>query len=141
MSKNSKAEIRKLRKSGRFAYVGSVDEKGFPQIKCMFAIKDEDVQVHYFSTNTSSRRVKQFRENPKASVYYCNKMFVKGALFTGTMEIMEDNKTKALFWNKNDKKYYPLGVTDPDYCILKFTAESVRYFHGGLNTTFSVDEL
>jgi general stress protein 26 len=24
--------------------------------------------------------------------------------------------------------YYPLGVTDPDYCVLKFTAENGRMY-------------
>ncbi len=141
MDKEINSEIRKLRTKSRFAYVGSVNGEGFPQVKCMFAIRDEDVRTHYFSTNTSSKRVAQFRENPKASVYYCNEIFFKGALFTGTMEVVEDNEVKARFWNKGDEKYYSKGVTDPDYCILKFTASTVNYYHGLSNTTLSIDDM
>lgn len=107
----------------------------------MFVINDGDERTHCFSTNTSSKRVGQFLENSKASVYYYNEMLFKGALFTGVMEVVEDNETKARFWNEGDEQYYPKGVTDPNYCILKFTAETVNYYHGLSNVTFSVDEL
>ena len=141
MSEKIKSDIKELRKNSKLAYVGSVSQEGFPQIKCMFVINDGDVRTHYFSTNTSSKRVGQFLENSKASVYYCNEMLFKGALFTGVMEVVEDNETKARFWNEGDEVYYSKGVTDPDYCILKFTAETVNYYHGLSNVTFSVDEL
>ena len=141
MNSQIKSEVKKLRKSSKFAYVGSVNEDGFPQIKCMFNIKSDDVKTHYFSTNTSSKRVSQISKNPKTSVYICDEIFFKGALFTGTSEILTDNETKERFWRKGDEKYYPKGVTDPDYCIIKFTAEAVNYYHGLSNTTFPIDEL
>ena len=31
-------------------------------------------------------------------------------------------------FEKGDTMYYPGGVTDPDYCVLRFTAESGRYY-------------
>ena len=141
MSRKIASEIKKLRKNSKFAYVGSVNEDGFPQIKCMFTIKSDDARIHYFSTNTSSKRVAQFLSNPKASVYYCNETMFKGAMFTGTMEVCEDSDTKERFWNKGDEKYYPKGVTDPDYCILRFNAESVNFYHGLSNMTLSIDEV
>jgi general stress protein 26 len=140
MSKEIKSEIIKLRKKSKFAYVGSVNEEGFPQTKCMFIIKGDSVHIHYFSTNTSSKRVQQFLKNPKASVYYCNETFFKGALFTGIMEVIDDIEIKKRFWNKGDEQYYPQGVTDPDYCILKFTAETVNYYHNLSNNIFSINE-
>ena len=136
-----KSEIKALRKKNKFAYLGSVSDEGFPQIKCMFNIKSDDMKIHYFSTNTSSKRVSQFRENPNSSVYYCNQTLFKGALFTGTLEVIEDNEIKAGFWNKGDEKYYPGGITDPDYCILKLTAKTVNYYHGLSNTTMTIEEL
>ena len=66
------SEIIELQKNAEFAYVGSVNEVGIPQIKCMFATKCENMKTHYFSTNTSSKRAGQFLKNPKACVYYCD---------------------------------------------------------------------
>ncbi|MDE7302977.1 MAG: pyridoxamine 5'-phosphate oxidase family protein [Oscillospiraceae bacterium] len=134
------SEITELRKNAEVAYVGSVNEAGFPQIKCMLVPEHESMKTHYFSTNTSSKRAGQFLKNPKACVYYCDETNFAGALFTGTMEVCTDHETKAMLWQDGDEKYYPKGVDDEDYCVFKFTAETVNYYHGQV-TTLSIDQL
>lgn len=49
-------------------------------------------------------------------------------MLKGIMEPLEDTKSKKMIWQEGDTLYYPKGVTDPDYCVLKFTAESGRYY-------------
>jgi general stress protein 26 len=113
------------------ALVGSVDSDGVPNIKAMLLAKKRDgLKAFYFSTNTSSMRVKQFRENAKASIYFYRKGLVKyeGVMLKGVMEVLEDDGIKRELWQRGDKVFYPLGVTDPDYCILKFTAKEGRYY-------------
>ena len=109
MNNTTKAEIRRLRENAQVAYVGSVSEAGFPQIKGMLVIEHDSMKVHYFSTNTSSRRVAQFRANPKACVYYVDdtKDQYRGALFTGTMEVCTDRATKEFLWREGFEMYYP----------------------------------
>lgn len=141
MNKQVWALIRHLRENCRDAYVGSVDENGFPQIKAMFVTRHGDLRHHYFSTNTSSLRAEHFRKNPNACVYYCDNEMVAGALFTGAMEVCTDPEHKQMLWNEGDERYYPKGVTDEDYCVFKFTAETIRFYHGGNKLTLSIDEL
>ena len=143
MNNTTKAEIRRLRENAQVAYVGSVSEAGFPQIKGMLVIEHDSMKVHYFSTNTSSRRVAQFRANPKACVYYVDdtKDQYRGALFTGTMEVYTDRETKEFLWREGDEMYYPKGIDDVDYCVYRFTAETVNYYYGLSNVTLSADEL
>ena len=143
MNNTTKAEIRRLRENAQVAYVGSVSEAGFPQIKGMLVIEHDSMKVHYFSTNTSSRRVAQFRANPKACVYYVDdtKDQYRGALFTGTMEVCTDRETKEFLWREGDEIYYPKGIDDEDYCVYRFTAETVNYYYGLSNVTLSADEL
>ena len=143
MNNTVKAAIRALRENAQVAYVGSVNEAGFPQIKGMLVLEHDSMRTHYFSTNTSSKRVAQFRANPKASVYYCDdtKDKYKGALFTGTMEVCTDRTTKKFLWREGFEMYYPGGIDDEDYCVYRFTAETVNYYHGLSNVTASVDEL
>ena len=38
------------------------------------------------------------------------------------MEVLTDAKSKEMIWREGDEQYYPGGVTDPNYCVLKFTA-------------------
>lgn len=143
MNNNVVSEIEKLRKNAKVAYIASVDENGYPQVKGMLVMEHESLKTQYFSTNTSSKRVKQFLNNPKASVYYSDetKDKYKGALFTGRMEVCTDHETKALLWRSGCELYYPKGVDDEDYCVYKFTAEKVNYYHALSNYTLTADEL
>ncbi len=135
------SEVRALRESSAVAYVASINEQGFPQIKAMLVLEHESSRTQLFSTTLSSKRAQQFLKNRKASVYYCDGPQFKGALFTGTMEVRTDRETKALLWREGFEVYYPKGVDDPDYCVLAFTAEMVNYYHGLSNTTVPVEEL
>lgn len=109
MNKQVWALIRHLRENSRDAYVGSVDENGFPQIKAMFVTKHGDLRNHCFSTNTSSLRAEHFRKNPKACVYYCDNEMVAGALFTGTMEVCTDLAHKNMLWSEGGREVLPQG--------------------------------
>ena len=109
--------------------ISSVDEEGFPNTKAMLPPrKREGIKAIYFSTNTSSMRVKQYIQNPKACVYFYDKRFFRGVMLKGTMEVLQDVKSREMIWRDGDEKYYSQGVNDPDYCVLKFTAESGRYY-------------
>jgi len=113
------------------SFVGSIDGDGFPNMKAMLMPrKREGIKEFWFSTNTSSMRVTQYRENPKACIYFYDKKFMyHGVMLVGTMEVLEDAASKEMIWQKGDTMYYKQGVTDPDYCVLKFTATKGRYYH------------
>ena len=111
------------------SFVGSVGADGFPNMKAMLPPrKREGIKAFWFTTNTSSMRVAQYRENPKACIYFMDKRFFRGVQLIGTMEVLEDAASKEIIWRDGDTMYYPGGVTDPDYCVLKFTARSGRYY-------------
>lgn len=122
------------------SFLGSVDEEGFPNIKAMLQPrKREGIRTFYFTTNTSSRRVAQFRENDCSCIYFCDRRFFKGVMLKGTIEVLTDPASKELIWLPGDTMYYKEGVTDPDYCVLKFTAFSGRYYSGFKSEDFSVE--
>jgi general stress protein 26 len=110
--------------------IGSVDEAGFPNAKAMLPPRKRNGIKHlYFTTNLSSMRVRQYTANPKACVYFFDKRFYRGVMLRGTMTVLKDARSKKAIWRDGDEMYYPQGVTDPDYCVLKFTAENGRYYH------------
>jgi len=109
--------------------ISSVDAGGFPNTKAMLPPrKREGVKTFWFTTNTSSLRVAQYRANPNACVYFFDPKLFRGAMLKGTMEVLEDAKTKQMIWRDGDTFYYSKGVTDPDYCVLKFTARNARFW-------------
>lgn len=119
--------------------ISSVDEAGFPNTKAMLPPrKRAGIKSIFFTTNTSSMRVKQYSKNPKACLYFFDKRFFKGIMLTGTMEVLQDSKSKKMIWKDGDEMYYPKGVTDPDYCVLKFTAQNGRYYSNFKSENFEI---
>lgn len=122
------------------AFIGSIDAKGFPTIKAMLQPrKREGIKHIYLTTNTSSMRVAQYRANNHACMYFCDRRFFKGVMLQGTMEVLTDSASKEMIWREGDTMYYKEGVTDPDYCVLKFTATSGRYYSGFKSENFVVE--
>lgn len=121
------------------SFIASIDNDGFPNMKAMLPPrKREGIHHIYFTTNTSSMRVAQYKENPKSSVYFYDKRFYRGVMLKGTMEVLVDNISKELIWRESDTMYYPLGVTDPDYCVLKFTSHCGRFYSNFKSENFEV---
>ena len=122
------------------AFISSVDANGYPNTKAMLPPrKREGIKVFYFTTNTSSMRVSQYRKNPHACIYFCDRRFFRGAMLIGTMEVLEDSFYKEMIWQEGDTMYYPEGVTDPDYCVLRFTATEGRFYSNFSSENFEVE--
>ena len=137
-------KIAKWIRKQKVAFLCSVDEAGFPNVKAMLKPRKTDgLRQFYFSTNTSSMRVRQYRQNPKASIYFYHKGLIRytGVMLIGKMEVLTDPETKNLIWRRGDTLFYKGGVTDPDYCVLRFTAESGRYYCDLKTEQFSIDAL
>lgn len=120
------------------AMLGTVDGNGHPNIKAMMNMEHEGLKVVWFSTNTSSKRVAQILQNPKTCVYFVDADQFKGLMLVGTIEVLQDDKSRQRLWRPGCEKYYPLGVTDPDYSVLRFTASWGNYYHGLSNITFDI---
>jgi general stress protein 26 len=120
--------------------ISSVDENGFPNTKAMLPPrKRENIKHLFFTTNTSSMRVKQYSGNRKACVYFFDKRFFRGVMLRGTMEVLRDGASKEMIWKDGDEMYYSKGVTDPDYCVLKFTAHDGRYYSNFKSVNFEIE--
>lgn len=122
------------------AFIGSIDSEGFPNIKAMLQPrKREGIKTIYLTTNTSSMRVAQYRKNSHACIYFCDNRFFRGVMLRGTMEVLVDSVSKEMIWQEGDIMYYPEGVTDSDYCVLKFTATSGRFYSNFKSESFIVE--
>lgn len=123
------------------AFVASVDDEGFPNLKAMYTPRKIEGNCFYFSTNTSSLRSQQYLINPKASIYFYHRgrFQYEGIMLVGTMEVLLDPAIKKEIWQPGDTMYYPGGVTDPDYCVLKFTALRGRQYCSLKSENFNME--
>jgi len=140
-------EVEKLSKelieNSLVAYFSTVNSDGFPITRALlntrykerypefseFYDNLEDKYVIYFSTNTSSSKIEHIKQNPKVAVYFCDTEQFKGVMFGGEVEIIEDMEIKRQFWLERSTRYYPKGLEDPDYTILRFRPENARFYH------------
>ena len=116
-------------KKQKISIISSVDEEGYPWTRALIEPRYIEGNDIYFATYTSSNKVSHYRNNSKASVYFYEKgRDFQGVMIKGTMEVLIDQKIKDKFWLSFYKRFYKKGVTDPEYCILKFTCVEAQWF-------------
>ena len=110
-------------KEQKTAMISSVDDDGFPNTKAMLSPRKIEGNDLYFTTNTSSMRVSQYKQNEKACVYFYKRgrFSYTGVMLVGTMAVLTNQDVKDEIWRPGDTMFYKKGRTDPDYCVLKFT--------------------
>lgn len=128
-------------KNSKAAYLATIDSEGKPEIRALLnltnpkkykkldgkaLIQDGETLTMYFTTNTSSNKVKRIRNNPNVALYFCNPASFEGICASGTIEEVTDEELKESFWQRGWTIYYPEGKTDPDYALLKFTSSKLE---------------
>ena len=131
-------EAQALASRSAIAMLGTNGDQGYPNIKAMIKMENEGLNRIWFSTNSSSRRTGQLVRNLKACVYFVDFEQWKGLMLVGDVEILQDMESKQRLWREGFEKYYPLGVADPDYSVLRFTARWGNYYHALSNVTFEL---
>jgi general stress protein 26 len=120
------------------AMLGTNGDNGYPNIKAIFKMENEDLKTIWFSTNTSSKRVAQLIRNSKTCVYFVDVDQGKGLMLVGNVAVLQDIESKKRLWRDGFERYYPSGVTDPDYTVLRFITLWGNYYHALSNVTFEL---
>lgn len=128
-SQMTKEHIYEFIRRQKTSIIASVGEDGYPAARALIQPVLIDGNDIYFATYTSSRKVAHYRANPKACVYFYEKgQQFSGVEIKGNMEVLTDTATKERFWKPFFTRFYKKGLTDPDYCILKFTGFEAQWF-------------
>lgn len=132
-----------LLKRAPAAYVTSIGADGYPYTRAMFNLRNVEQfpkQSAYMngqdfiillSTNTSSLKVSQMEQNPRASIYYCQPHRFQGLMLSGDMEVVQEPQIRHALWEDGWERYYPQGVDDPDYAVLRLESKFAEgWFQG-----------
>jgi general stress protein 26 len=133
----SENELRKvcleLMRAAHPAYLSTVDERGYPQTRALFNLRnmkrypkliplfashDDDFMI-LFTTNTSAPKMNDLRKCKHVSVYYCEPENSRGVMFGGDIEIVMDMDIKKEIWHEGWERYYLKGYDDPDHTVLR----------------------
>lgn len=133
----------KLMDESKAVILTTIDSDGFPITRAMFNLRNKEQFPEfseffknqrnqftiYISTNTSSSKVAHLRKNPKMSVYFCDTDDFKGFMLGGSVEIVDDMELKKKIWLDWWTQYYPKGVEDPDYTLLRLEQKNAKYYY------------
>lgn len=132
------ATIAKMIDHQDVCFLSFINADGFPTTRTMLnPRKRQGIKEFYLTTNTKSQKVHSLLQNPKAGLYFYDRPLYRGVAFTGTVEVMSDQSIKNEVWRDMDTIFYE-NNTDPDYCVLKFTAEAARYYQDYHSTDLSL---
>jgi general stress protein 26 len=125
------------------AYVTTLDERGRPQTRAMFNLRNsaqfpglmEFFRARganfttYFTTNTSSSKMADLVVHSAVSVYYCIPDEFSGLMLGGDMEIVKDSAIKKVLWQPGWEMYYRGGPEDPDHTVLRLVPAEAKLYY------------
>lgn len=123
-----------------FASLGVIDENGYPSVSAVSLHTPETVAELYLTTTLDSNKAKRLQKNNKASINCYTTM--NNITLVGEVEIFSDEETKSKYWQKwvdLGTDIYPAGITDPNYCLIKFTTKRVSLWIGDEGAEFTLD--
>ena len=131
-------------KTCKYASFGVIDEKGFPSVSAVSLSNPENISELYFTTTMDSNKAKRIQKNNKACINCYTD--TNNITLVGVAEIFSDQETKSKYWQKwveLGADVYPGGVTDPNYCFVKFTTRraSLWIVDEGAEFTLSLDSV
>jgi len=147
-SKKLSLELMEISKA---ACLTTIDANGFPHTRGMTNLRNKDAHPYliplfrdhredfliFFSTNTSSDKVRHVEKNRKVAVYFTHPEKTQGVMFGGEIEIVPDPEVKRAIWREGMEKYYPSGYNDPDHTILRLYPRMAKGWNGEKFETFA----
>ena len=117
--------------------LSSINEGGYPRAVTMSNIKTEGIETIWFATGKNSAKVKHYEKNNKAGV--CYKDGGNGITLVGSVQIVDDMNIKKALWLDWFIDHFPGGMTDPNYCVLKFDTKQGVLWIDNVFEEFSIN--
>lgn len=100
--------------------LASLDQGGFPRPVPMNRLSHQGLRTVWMTTEYSGEKVRHFLRDPRAGLcFYTERGSVS---LTGEVEVLREPSLLESFWQEGFRRYFPQGASDPQYCLLRFTA-------------------
>ena len=123
-----------------YASFGVIDENGYPSVSAVSLQNPENISELFFTTTMDSNKVKRLQKNNKASINCYTSM--NNISLVGETELFSDQETKSKYWQdwvRLGSDVYSGGVSDPNYCFIKFTTKRVALWIDEEGAEFTLD--
>jgi len=123
-----------------YASFGVIDEKGYPSASAVILCNPMNVAELYFITTLDSNKGRRLQKNNKASMNCYTSEY--NITLVGETEILTDQETKNKYWQEWIElgvDVYADGVSDANYCVIKFTTKRVSLWIDDEGAAFTLD--
>ena len=119
------------------ASFGVIDENGYPSVSAVSLSKPETISELHFTTTLDANKAKRLQQNNKASINCFSD--TNNITLVGEASILTDQESKNNYWQDWFIHIYPGGKTDPNYCVIKFTAKRASLWIDEEGAEFTID--
>lgn len=112
---------RKIISNCYFGTLITIDAKGQPKARAMEPFEPDDNFVIWMATNPRSRKVKEIKRNPKATMHYFSKQLMAYVSLMGTATLVNDKESKQKYWKEGWERFYP--DREKDYILIRFVPD------------------
>lgn len=120
--------------------ISAINEEGTPIIKGVTKVGNDELSALYFCTSAESIFYKYYIQNPKTSVYLfdddpntpypsADEKYYSVSLI-GKMSTVTERETKQRFLSDYLAAFFPDGIDDKNYNLIRFSIESGKYYRG-----------
>lgn len=109
--------------------LATVAEDGSPEVRMMLNGGTDGLDM-WMITNASSPKMEHIKSDPRVCIFAADPQNMKGLKVCGRMEIVEDMETKKVAWQEEWRQWYPNGIDDPEFTLMKLKAEKIVYSEG-----------
>lgn len=109
--------------------MATVSVEGKPHVRWMGAFVFEEPFTIYMETYRGSRKVDDLEENPNAELLLNTEDFSQQLLVSGCATMEDSPQIRQEVWDSiADSRDYFAGVDDPNFVVIKFTAQQVELY-------------
>ena len=110
---------------------------------CMFVSVHANGQLHsrpmatqavsddgflWFFTSAHSSKVDEIRNDREVNIAYADISNMRFVSVAGTCELIRSRTVSERLWRDEYKRWFPLGLEDPELILLKVTINAVEYW-------------
>ena len=109
-----------------WAVLSLIDENGYPTSSTMTISKADGVNWMTFLSDTDGAKARRIAKSNKACVCLASSEY--HISLVGTVELIADTAAKKENWQETITKHYGSDHTDPNWAVIRFTAETYNIF-------------
>ncbi|HML46248.1 MAG TPA: pyridoxamine 5'-phosphate oxidase family protein [Clostridia bacterium] len=149
MNESIRKEILEFIERTKTIMISAINSENIPIVKGVTKLGNDGMEALYFCTSQESEFFKYYSGHPIVSVYLLDddaavkypsadeKYYALSLI--GRMEKVLDQETKRRFLSDYLSAFFPDGIEDPNYNLVKFAAQKGKYYRGVTDHFLSLD--